>query len=216
MLLAALAPLPRSDSLHSLPSTTPCDPLCAISLAFSAIAASLPIAVPARAQSHAIDRANLDTTCAACKDFFQFANGTWLKKATIPAAYSSFGSFRELADRNEAQLHKILDADAAKANATKDTPADASWKVGAFYGSCLDTASIDKLGTSPLKQELDIIAGIRSPDDLKKQLGVLEHRAGLAPWTDGSTQDSKNAAVGHRGALPGRPHAPGQRVLHED
>jgi putative endopeptidase len=161
-------------------------------IALAAVAVGLPLATDA--QNRAIDRANLDTTCAPCKDFYQFANGGWLKKATIPAAYSSFGSFRELADRNEAQLHKILDADAAKANATKDTPADASWKVGAFYGSCLDTAAIDKLGTSPLKQDLDIIAGIKSADDLKSQLGVLEHRDGLAPWSDGSTQDAKNAA----------------------
>jgi putative endopeptidase len=161
-------------------------------IALAAVAAVLPLT--ARAQNHALDRANLDTACAACKDFYQFANGGWLKKATIPAAYSSFGSFRELADRNEAQLHKILDADAAKANATKDTPADASWKVGAFYGSCLDTTSIDKLGTSPLKQDLDIIAGVKSADDLRSQLGALEHRDGLAPWADGSTQDAKNAA----------------------
>jgi putative endopeptidase len=161
-------------------------------LALAVVVAALPVA--ARAQNRAIDRANLDTTCAACKDFFQFANGGWLKKATIPAAYSSFGSFRELADRNEAQLHKILDADAAKANATKDTPADASWKVGAFYGSCLDTAAIDKLGASPLKQDLDIIAAIKSADDLRTQMGALEHRDGLAPWADGSTQDAKNAS----------------------
>jgi putative endopeptidase len=161
-------------------------------IALCAVAVGLPLT--AGAQNRAIDRANLDTTCAACKDFYQFSNGGWLKKATIPAAYSSFGSFRELSDRNEAQLHKILDADAAKANATKDTPADASWKIGAFYGSCLDTTAIDKLGASPLKQDLDIIAGIKSAEDLKAQLGVLEHRDGLAPWSDGSTQDAKNAA----------------------
>jgi len=148
----------------------------------------------AQAQNHALDRANLDTTCAACKDFYQFANGGWLKKTTIPAAYSSFGSFRELADRNEAQLHKILDADAAAANAGKGTPTDGAWKAGAFYASCLDTAAIDKLGAAPLKPELDLIAGIKSPDELKQQLGTLEHRAGLAPWGDGSTQDAKNAS----------------------
>ncbi len=166
--------------------------LRALSIAAALVAgAATPLAAQA---NHALDRANLDTTCAACKDFYQFANGGWLKKTPIPAAYSSFGSFQELADRNEAQLHKILDSDAAKANATKDTPADATWKVGAFYSSCLDTASIDRLGAGPLKPEMDIIAGIKSPDDLKKQLGVLERRAGLAPWSDGSTQDAKNAA----------------------
>ncbi|MFI5244433.1 MAG: hypothetical protein ACHQQR_04350, partial [Gemmatimonadales bacterium] len=161
-------------------------------LAISVLLAAAPIS--AQTANHALDRANLDTTCAACKDFYQFANGGWLKKTTIPAAYSSFGSFRELADRNEAQLHRILDADAAAANAGKGAPADGAWKVGAFYASCLDTAAIDRLGVAPLKPDLDLIAAIRSPDDLKQQLGVLEHRTGLAPWSDGSTQDAKNAA----------------------
>jgi putative endopeptidase len=156
------------------------------------LAASMPLA--AQTANHALDRANLDTTCAPCKDFYQFANGGWLKKTTIPAAYSSLGSFRELSDRNEEQLHKILDVDAAKANSSKDTPADATWKIGAFYSSCLDSAAIDRLGATPLKPEMDIIAAIKTPDDLRQQLGILERRAGLAPWSDGSTQDAKNAA----------------------
>jgi len=158
----------------------------------AALLAALPLAVIA--QNHALDRANLDTTCAPCKDFYQFANGGWLKRTSIPAAYSSFGSFRELADRNEALLHRILDADAAAANAGKIAAGDAGGKVGAFYASCLDSTAIDKLGAAPLKPDLDLIANIKSPDDLKQQLGTLEHRDGLAPWGDGSTQDAKNAA----------------------
>jgi putative endopeptidase len=162
-------------------------------LAISALLATA-ASLAAQAPNHALDRANLDTTCAPCKDFYQFANGGWLKKTTIPPAYSSLGSFRELSDRNEEQLHKILDVDAAKANASKDTPADATWKVGAFYSSCLDSTAIDRLGATPLKPEMDIIAAIKTPEDLKQQIGVLERRAGLAPWSDGSTQDAKNAS----------------------
>src|ERR1017187_2095019 len=187
-----LALTPRTDSLPAFPLITPMRTTLRQFVAFALFAAAMPLA--AQAQNHDLDRANLDTTCAACKDFYQFANGGWLKTTTIPAAYSSFGSFRELADRNEAQLHKILDADAAAVNAGKDKPADGGWKVGAFYASCLDTAAIDRLGVAPLKPELDLIAGMKSPDDLKRQLGTLEHRAGLAPWGDGSTQDARNAA----------------------
>ncbi|MEO7999353.1 MAG: hypothetical protein ABI852_18020, partial [Gemmatimonadaceae bacterium] len=67
----------------------------------------------------AIDPANLDTTCAACTDFYQFANGGWLKKTTIPASYSSFGAFEELNDRNRDQLHKLLDTYSANATTGK-------------------------------------------------------------------------------------------------
>ncbi|MEP6835396.1 MAG: M13 family metallopeptidase [Gemmatimonas sp.] len=158
----------------------------------------------------ALDRANLDTTCAACTDFYQFANGGWLKKTTIPAAYPAYGSFEELNDRNQDQLHKLLDTYSANAIAGKAVAGTPAWKVGTFYASCMDTVTIDKVGTAPLKADLDIIAGINSVDDLKKQLAVLEHRAGLVPWSSGATQDAKDATsvivgVGQSGlTLPDR------------
>ena len=49
-------------------------------------ATSLASAQQAGTQSHPLDRANLDTTCAPCFDFFTFANGGWLKRTPIPAA----------------------------------------------------------------------------------------------------------------------------------
>src|SRR5689334_24006362 len=39
----------------------------------------------------AFDRSSLDTTCAPCRDFFQFANGEWLKHTEIPGAFPSWG-----------------------------------------------------------------------------------------------------------------------------
>src|SRR3954471_9311323 len=61
------------------------------------------------AANRALNRANLDTTCAACDDFYTYANGGWLKSGKIPAAYGAYGSFPALGDRNEAILHGILD-----------------------------------------------------------------------------------------------------------
>ncbi|MGH7654421.1 MAG: M13 family metallopeptidase [Gemmatimonadaceae bacterium] len=166
-------------------------------------AAAVPLAAQ-NASHRALDRANLDTTCAACTDFYQFANGGWLKRTTIPAAYSSMGSFRELSDRNEAQLHSILNVDAAAATGDKAAPnGEASWKVGAFYASCMDTTAIDLLGTKPLAPDLALIEAIKTPADLMKQMGLLEHRDGLAPWGDGSTQDAKNATVQIAGLYQG-------------
>ena len=58
----------------------------------------------------------------------------------------------------------------------------------------MDTVAIDRLGFRPLQPDLALIAAIKSPEDLRAALGTLERRAGLAPWSDGSTQDAKNAS----------------------
>ncbi len=144
--------------------------------------------------SKAIDPANMDTSCEACTDFFRFANGGWLSRTKIPAAYPSYGAFYELHDRNVDVLHDIAETDAAAVRAGKVPKGSAAWKVGAFYGSCMDTTAIDRRGAAPLKPELDMIAAVKTRADLIRALGVLELRAGLAPWGDGAVQDSKDAA----------------------
>ncbi|MEO6525453.1 MAG: M13 family metallopeptidase [Gemmatimonadaceae bacterium] len=156
------------------------------------------LAVPAIAQqpsqTSALDRANLDTTCAACSDFYRFANGGWLKRTTIPAAYSSFNAFQELADRNEAVLHDILNEDAAAVKGGSVARGSAAWKVGAFYATCMDSSTIDARGATPLRPELDVIAAIRTRQNLTNALAVLERRASIAPFNEGPAQDSKDAA----------------------
>src|SRR5436305_1003309 len=93
------------------------------------------VASVARAQrpaSKAIDRANLDTTCAPCTDFYEFANGTWLKTHTIPPDRASLGSFGMLGDKNQEVVQHIVVDDA---NLVRDREAKAGsndWKIGTF------------------------------------------------------------------------------------
>src|ERR1044071_1874850 len=63
------------------------------------------------------DRARMDETVAACTDFYQYVNGTWLKTTEIPAAQSSWGSFNILNENNRATLRTILE------EATRNTKA---------------------------------------------------------------------------------------------
>ena len=162
---------------------------CLVVAAFASTAGAQPATT-----SKAIDPANLDTTCDACTDFFRYANGGWLSRTKIPAAYASYGAFYELADRNLDVLHDITEADAAAVRAGTVAKGSAAWKVGAFYGSCMDTVAIDRRGAVPLKAELAMIAAVKTRADLIRALGTLERRAGLAPWGDGSVQNSKDAA----------------------
>jgi putative endopeptidase len=156
-------------------------------------AAPAPAAAPTTApvaRGRGIDPANLDTTCAACANFFQFANGGWLKRTTVPAAYASWGSFNELGDRNEAVLRRIIEAAAAKPAA----PAGSNdQKIGAYYRACMDSAAAERAGAAPIRPLLDRIAAIRTTADVRAALGPLERDAGLAPFGAGVAPDDKNS-----------------------
>jgi putative endopeptidase len=152
------------------------------------------LSAQAPVQTVPFDKANLDTTCAACDDFYEFANGGWLQRAKIPGDYSSYGAFEQLYDQNQEVLREILDTAVVHVKTGQAKPATAEWKIGAFYASCMDTAAIERLGAAPLKPALDRIAAINTVADLKRGLGDLERLYGLAPISEGSTQDSKDAA----------------------
>lgn len=148
------------------------------------------VAMPAASHGRGVDLANLDTTCAACTNFFQFANGGWLRRTSIPAAYASWGSFNELADRNQLVLRRIIEAAAAKPAA----PAGSNdQKIGAYYRACMDSVAAERAGIAPIRALLDRVAALKTTADVRAALGPLEREAGLAPFGAGVGTDDKNS-----------------------
>src|SRR5690242_5513842 len=141
----------------------------------------------------AIDRANLDTTCSACTDFYTFANGGWLTHTTIPAKYGEWGAFDQLQDKNEGIVREIEEAAARDVKAGKAKAPSNAFKIGAFFGACMDTTAIEALGTKPIASSMAKIDAVASAADLPAALTVLEKTDGLAPFGIGAAQDLKNA-----------------------
>ncbi len=140
----------------------------------------------------AIDPANLDTSVKPCDDFYQYANGGWLKRSAIPADKARFGSFEELADRNRDTLHAILEETSSRTDWKKGS---LEQKVGDFYASGMDEAAIEKLGSSPLKPWLDRIDALKGTQDLAAVLATFHGaRAGGGGFNIGVSQDPKNSA----------------------
>ncbi len=141
-------------------------------------------------QTRPLDLANVDTTCAPCTNFYQFANGGWLKANPIPAAYAQWGSFNELAESNNDKLRRVLD-DAAAHRLTAVDPAVR--KVGDYYAACMDTVAIERAGASPIGPALAEIAAIRTPADVQHYM-IGQSARGRGSLLDiGSTQDFKNS-----------------------
>ncbi len=138
-----------------------------------------------------IDRTNLDTTISPSKDFFMYANGGWIKKNPIPPSESSWSLYSFVQDVNFKSLWEVM-KDAANENAAA-TDAK-SKKVGDFYFSAMDTATIEKQGTKPLQPELDRINNIK---DIKSLVEVitLYQSYGISPafgfFGDQDQKDSK-------------------------
>jgi putative endopeptidase len=117
----------------------------AIGCGSSHTAAPSTVAAPAPAffGPHGFDLTAMDTSVKACDDFYRFAVGKWRETHPLPAQYSRYGRFEELAERNREVLHKILEEDAAITNAA---PGSAEQKVGDFYAACMNETAVEAAG----------------------------------------------------------------------
>ena len=154
-----------------------------------------------------LDLANLDPTCKACDDFWQFATGGWRKRNVIPPGYSRYGSFNEVNDRNQLALRRILDMAAAD---TAAAPTTDEGRIGSYYAACNNLAAIESGGLAALQPELDRISAIDSIPAAVAEISRLEHMgvdAGIPFASEPDTRDSSKtiASIGFGGiGMPDR------------
>lgn len=145
-----------------------------------------------------IDPANMDLTVKPGDNFYQYANGAWVKKTPIPASKTRWGSFDALAEESSQALKSLLEEAStypkSKMDADKKGGTSELFKrVGDYYASAMDSAAIEKLGYKPIKPYLDAITALSSKGQVLKYANTLRAQTVASPfYRIGVGQDSKD------------------------
>ncbi|PKB17975.1 M13 family metallopeptidase [Flavobacterium sp. 5] len=144
---------------------------------------------------------NRDTTVNPSDDFFNYANGGWFKKNPIPSSEKSNGIVRIIQDTINNQI-KTICLKSAESNADKGSNKQ---KIGDFYASGMDSITIDKLGITPLKNEISKIDNIKDVSSLLQTIAYFQTTGTTPAFSFGVSQDdkisSKNALFINQGGL---------------
>ena len=146
--------------------------------------------LPQAPMTHGIDLTTIDLSVLPYRDFYQYANGKWLAANPVPADRSTWGEMSEMAERNSAVLHSILD------RAVTGPPAptgSVERKVADFYRSGMNTARIEREGVQPLAPEFARIDQVTDTAGLLAEFAHL-HQTGIrVGWGFGVGADSKDS-----------------------
>lgn len=124
---------------------------------------------------------DIDRSIRPGDDFYQFANGSWLKTASIPAGQASFDTRAILVAGTSQRVRDLIQ----EAAATQAPKGSVRQKVGDYYASFLDSNGIEAKGMTPLAEEMSAISAIKDKASLSAYLGAT-----LNSEADGLTGNS--------------------------
>ncbi len=119
-----------------------------------------------------VELAGIDSTIRPGDNFFMHVNGKWYNSAQIDADQVGVGSYSFLNIPQKKLLEDIL----TEVSASEHPTGSIEQKVGDFYASGMDTASINAKGFEPILPKLSQIESIASLADLEDYVvSELQH-----------------------------------------
>jgi putative endopeptidase len=114
----------------------------------------------------AVNLSYMDRAIRPGDDFYDYADGEWIKHTEIPADRPATAPALPLADEMDKRVAGLI------AEAAKSAPAgDKSRKIADLYNSFMDEKGIEAKGLTPLQPHLAAIAAIQDKRELARALG---------------------------------------------
>ncbi|HET8551503.1 MAG TPA: M13 family metallopeptidase [Gammaproteobacteria bacterium] len=134
---------------------------------------------------------NLDNKYDPCQDFASYVNAKWNKAHPIPADETRWGAFGMLHKKSMEQQKLILTTAARDARDHKGTSLEQ--KLGNLYAAGLDTATINKLGDTPIKSKLAQIDHLKNTGDIVNFIDTSYNEGDGYVFSFGSGADFNDA-----------------------
>ncbi len=138
-----------------------------------------------------VDVAGLNPSIRPGDNFFRYVNGRWYDTVKIADDQSGIGSYSFLNIPQKRLLQNILDS----VSQTKNSRGSIEQKVGDFYASGMDMATINKRGYEPVKPVLARIDAINSIPALLRFIATELRSGNSSIISFGISPGNKNSSV---------------------
>lgn len=140
----------------------------------------------------AFDPESMNLSVKPGDDFYEYAEGDWIKSHPVPPDKTRYGEFAIVEDRNYDRVKGIVES---AANNTSAPDGSLEQKIGKFYSMGMDNATLEKQRLDPIKDELKMIDNISSVSDLQTvSMQMMEY--GLDPFFSMyAAPDKKNSKI---------------------
>lgn len=123
-------------------------------------------ASPPAAQDRNEDQ--IDQSAKPGNDFYEYANGGWLRTVVIPAGQSSYDTRAIVNEKTSQRVRELIQGVAAG----HPVMGGAEQEVGDYYASFMDENAIEAKLLTPLADEMTLISAITNTTSLSSYLGT--------------------------------------------
>src|SRR5690554_3720270 len=130
----------------------------------------------------------MDISMSPKDDFFQFANGTWIKNNPVPPSESRWGSFNELDKINKEKLTRIIE-EAANTEAEKGSDFQI---IGDYYKAMKNMNQREKNTLEKIDQIKEVLSEFKNKEQLPQVIHSMKKEGIGAFYSLYVGQDLKN------------------------